>query len=206
MELNLSNIISKIKKYDAQLLPVVKNKNNQEIKFLYEFGLRDFGENKLKDFNIHSKEYHDVNYHFIAPIQTNKISKLTNFFSTVHTLSRKKEIEYFSKFDNENLSYYIQLNIDEDPQKNGVFENQVNEFYEFGLEHNLNIVGLMTIPNIKSDPKYIYKKMYEINEGISSRNRFYKKQLSMGMSDDYEIALDYGATIVRIGNLLFKKW
>ena len=117
MELNLSSIISKIKKYDAQLLPVVKNKNNQEIKFLYEFGLRDFGENKLKDFNMHSKEYRDVNYHFIAPVQTNKISKLTSFFSTVHTLSRKREIEYFSKFDDQNLSYYIQLNIDKDPQK-----------------------------------------------------------------------------------------
>ena len=205
MELNLSSIISKIKKYDAQLLPVVKNKNNQEIKFLYEFGLRDFGENKLKDFNMHSKEYRDVNYHFIAPVQTNKISKLTSFFSTVHTLSRKKEIEYFSKFDDQNLSYYIQLNIDKDPQKNGVFENQVNEFYEFGLENNLNIVGLMTIPNVKSDPKYVYKKMYEINQGIFSRNRQYKKQLSMGMSNDYEIALDYGATIVRIGTLLFKK-
>ena len=205
MELNLSSIISKIKKYNAQLLPVVKNKNNQEIKFLYEFGLRDFGENKLKDFNMHSKEYRDVNYHFIAPVQTNKISKLTSFFSTVHTLSRKREIEYFSKFDDQNLSYYIQINIDKDPQKNGVFENQVNEFYEFGLENNLNIVGLMTIPNVKSDPKYVYKKMYEINKGISSRNRQYKKQLSMGMSNDYEIALDYGATIVRIGTLLFKK-
>ena len=130
---------------------------------------------------------------------------MTSFFSTVHTLSRKREIEYFSKFDDQNLSYYIQLNIDKDPQKNGVFENQVYEFYEFGLENNLNIVGLMTIPNVKSDPKYVYKKMYEINQGISSRNRQYKKQLSMGMSNDYEIALDYGATIVRIGTLLFKK-
>jgi len=205
MELNLSNIISKIKTYDAQLLPVVKNKNNQEIKFLYEFGLRDFGESNLKDFKMHSKEYQDVNYHFIAPVQTNKISKLISFFSTVHTLSRKKEIEYFSKYDDQNLSYYIQLNIDEDPKKNGVFENQVNEFYEIGLKNNLNIIGLMTIPNIKSDPKYIYKKMYEINERISSRNKLYKKQLSMGMSNDYEIALDFGATIVRIGTLLYKK-
>ena len=62
----------------------------------------------------------------------------------------------------------------------------------------------MTIPNINSDPKIIYKSMYEINETLKIKDRNYQGKLSMGMSEDFQIALDYGATIVRIGSLLFK--
>ena len=62
----------------------------------------------------------------------------------------------------------------------------------------------MTIPNINSDPKTIYKSMYEINETLKIKDRNYQGKLSMGMSEDFHIALDYGATIVRIGSLLFK--
>jgi len=204
MVVNLDRLVATIESYNAKLLPVVKNKQSHEIKFLYDYGFSEFAENKINDFEIHSKDFNDVAYHYIAPVQTNKISKLVNGFKYVHTLSREKEVINFSKYNIENLSFFIQINVDNDPNKNGVSKESVLNFYDFCNENKISISGLMTIPNINSDPKIIYKSMYEINETLKIKDRNYQGKLSMGMSEDFQIALDYGATIVRIGSLLFK--
>ena len=103
---------------------------------------------------------------------------------------------------NKNLSYFIQVNIDNDPKKSGVTKNEVFKFYEYCKEKKITVVGLMTIPDINSDPKTIFSEMHNINEKLIL-DYSYKGELSMGMSNDYEVALDYGATIVRIGTKLF---
>ena len=90
---NLELINSKVVSYGARLLPVVKNRTNEEIKFLYEFGFREFGENRLTDFNLHKTVYKDVDYHFIAPIQSRKLKEIVKNFKYLHTISRKKEID-----------------------------------------------------------------------------------------------------------------
>ena len=81
-------------------------------------------------------------------------------------------------------------------------KNQVFKFYEHCIEKKITVVGLMTIPDINSDPKSIFSEMHQINEKLIM-DYSYKGELSMGMSNDYEVALDYGATIVRIGTKLF---
>ena len=81
-------------------------------------------------------------------------------------------------------------------------KNQVFKFYEYCKEKKIRVVGLMTIPDINSDPKTIFSEMHKMNEKLIM-DYSYKGELSMGMSNDYEVALDYGATIVRIGTKLF---
>ena len=81
-------------------------------------------------------------------------------------------------------------------------KNQVFKFYEYCIEKKIAVVGLMTIPDINSDPKTIFSEMHHINEKLIM-DYSYKGELSMGMSNDYEVALDYGATIVRIGTKIF---
>ena len=96
----------------------------------------------------------------------------------------------------------IQVNIDNDPKKSGVAKNEVFNFYEYCIEKKIIAVGLMTIPDINSEPKTVFSEMHQINEKLIM-DYSYKGELSMGMSNDYEVALDYGATIVRIGTKLF---
>jgi len=202
MEISKLEIInSKVVSYGAKLLPVVKNRINEEIKFLYEFGFREFGENRLTDFNLHKSLYKDVDYHFIAPIQSRKLKEIVKNFKYIHSISRQKEIDILEN-QNTDCNYLIQINIDNDPNKSGVTKDQVLNFYEYCIEKNITPVGLMTIPDINSEPRDIFSKMQQINEKLKM-DYGYKGELSMGMSNDYEIALDYGATIVRIGTKLF---
>ena len=202
MEINKLELInSKAVSYGAKLLPVVKNRKNEDIKFLYEFGFREFGENRLTDFNLHKSVYKDVNYHFIAPIQSRKLKEIVKNFEYIHTISRQKEIDILEKQNND-CSYLIQVNIDNDPKKSGVTKDEVLNFYEYCIEKKITPVGLMTIPDINSEPKTVFSKMQQLNEKLIN-DYGYKGELSMGMSNDYEVALDYGATIVRIGTKLF---
>ena len=198
---NLELINSKVVSYGAKLLPVVKNRVNEEIKFLYEFGFREFGENRLTDFKLHKTIYKDVSYHFIAPIQSRKLKEIIKNFKYIHTIYRQKEINILENQDDD-CNYLIQVNIDNDPNKSGVTKNEVFEFYEYCIEKKITPVGLMTIPDIASEPKIVFSEMQQINEKLKMDYGF-KGELSMGMSNDYEVALDYGATIVRIGTKLF---
>ena len=198
---NLELISSKVVSYGATLLPVVKNRTNEEIKFLYEFGFREFGENRLTDFNLHKTVYKDIDYHFIAPIQSRKLKEIVKNFKYLHTISRKKEIDILEKLDTD-CNYLIQVNIDNDPKKSGVTKDEVFNFYEYSIEKKIAVVGLMTIPDINSEQKTVFSEMHHINEKLI-KDYGYKGELSMGMSNDYEVALDYGATIVRIGTKLF---
>ena len=133
---NLELINSKVVSYGAKLLPVVKNRMNEEIKFLYEFGFREFGENRLTDFNLHKTIYKDVNYHFIAPIQSRKLKEIIKNFKYIHTIYRQKEINILENQDDD-CNYLIQVNIDNDPNKSGVTKNEVFEFYEYCIEKKL---------------------------------------------------------------------
>ena len=198
---NLELINSKVVSYGAKLLPVVKNRTNEEIKFLYEFGFREFGENRLTDFNLHKTVYKDVNYHFIAPIQSRKLKEIVKNFKYIHTISRQKEIDILDKQDTD-CNYLIQVNIDNDSNKSGVTKEEVLNFYEYCIGKKITPAGLMTIPDINSEPKTVFSEMQKINDKLIM-DYGYKGELSMGMSNDYEVALDYGATIVRIGTKLF---
>ena len=199
---NLERINSKVLSYGAKLLPVVKNRTNEEIKFLYDFGFREFGENRLEDFKLHENVYKDVNYHFIAPIQSRKLHEITQNFQYIHTISRTKEVDILETTDT-NCKYLIQINIDDDPRKSGVRKEEIYSFFEHCIDKGITPNGIMTIPNIDSEPKIVFSNMQKINDELKIKFG-YKGELSMGMSNDYEIALDYGATIVRIGTKLFK--
>ena len=199
---NLEKINSKVLSYGAKLLPVVKNRTNEEIKFLYDFGFREFGENRLEDFKLHENVYNDVKYHFIAPIQSRKLYEIIQNFKYIHTISRTKEVDILETIDT-NCKYLLQINIDDDPKKSGVKKEEIYSFFEHCIDKGIAPNGIMTIPNIDSEPKIVFSNMQKINDELKIKFG-YKGELSMGMSNDYEIALDYGATIVRIGTKLFK--
>ena len=202
IEKNLSTISKKLSNYNAKLIPVIKNRTVEEVKQVYNCGFREFGENRLDDYFLHSDKFDDAVFHFIAPIQSRKIKVIFENFEFIHTVSRFKEIDLISKLDKKR-KVLLQINIDKDPNKSGIDPDLIFEYFEYSKNSIDLPIGLMCIPNIQSDPRVVFSKMQSINAELKKKYSEYVGELSMGMSDDYEIALDYGATIIRVGSKIF---
>ena len=202
IEKNLSTISKKLSNYNAKLIPVIKNRTVEEVKEVYNCGFREFGENRLDDYFLHSDKFDDAVFHFIAPIQSRKIKVIFENFEFIHTVSRLKEIDLISKLDKKR-KVLLQINIDKDPNKSGIDPDLIFEYFEYSKNSIDLPIGLMCIPNIQSDPRVVFSKMQSINAELKKKYSEYVGELSMGMSDDYEIALDYGATIIRVGSKIF---
>ena len=202
IEKNLSTISKKLSNYNAKLIPVIKNRTVEEVKEVYNCGFREFGENRLDDYFLHSDKFDDAVFHFIAPIQSRKIKVIFENFEFIHTVSRFKEIDLISKLDKKR-KVLLQINIDKDPNKSGIDPDLIFEYFEYSKNSIDLPIGLMCIPNIQSDPRVVFSKMQSINAELKKKYSEYAGELSMGMSDDYEIALDYGATIIRVGSKIF---
>ena len=202
IEKNLSTISKKLSNYNAKLIPVIKNRTVEEVKEVYNCGFREFGENRLDDYFLHSDKFDDAVFHFIAPIQSRKIKVIFENFEFIHPVSRFKEIDLISKLDKKR-KVLLQINIDKDPNKSGIDPDLIFEYFEYSKNSIDLPIGLMCIPNIQSDPRVVFSKMQSINAELKKKYSEYVGELSMGMSDDYEIALDYGATIIRVGSKIF---
>ena len=202
IEKNLNTISKKLSNYNAKLIPLIKNRTVEEVKEVYNCGFREFGENRLDDYFLHSDKFDDAVFHFIAPIQSRKIKVIFENFEFIHTVSRFKEIDLISKLDKKR-KVLLQINIDKDPNKSGIDPDLIFEYFEYSKNSIDLPIGLMCIPNIQSDPRVVFSKMQSINAELKKKYSEYVGELSMGMSDDYEIALDYGATIIRVGSKIF---
>ena len=203
MDLEVLNDINNLAiQYDAKLLPVIKDKKYEDIKQVYDQGFREFGENRIEQLLDHREKFYDSKFHFIAPLQSRKINQIMENCLYIHTLSREKEANIINE-NYSNQKVFVQINIDNDKNKSGIKTEDVDSF--FSIFENLNFfpVGIMCIPSLDINSKISFSKMQKINEKIKKDYKNYRGELSMGMSDDYEIALDYGATLIRIGSKIF---
>ena len=199
---NLHKILELVKKYNSKLLPVIKGRQEEDILQIYNEGLREFGENRLNELSHHAQFLPESSFHFIAPLQSRKIAEIMNNCDFIHTLQRSKEILIINDCY-ENQDIFVQINIDDDPNKSGIQINEVDQFFDKFEGLKYFPVGIMCIPSFDADSKSSFNKMSKINEKLKKDFNNYKGELSMGMSSDYKIALDYGATIIRIGSKIF---
>ena len=199
----LNEISDEVKKYNARLLPVIKGRETEEILKVYNEGFREFGENRLEELLDHKSNFKDCHYHFIAPLQSRKIPEILENSKSVHTVSRLKEVEKIDLLY-KNHEIFVQINIDNDPKKSGINLNDVQKYFEKFENYSFIPNGIMCIPDINSDPRESFKNMNDINQKLLDNYKQYSGELSMGMSSDYKIALDYGATIIRVGSKIFK--
>ena len=139
----------------------------------------------------------------IGKLQSNKAKDAVKLFDYIHSLDNQKLANTLAKHENilgRKLKYFIQVNIDNETQKSGIGINLLDDFYYYCVkEIKLNIIGLMVIPPNDGKEPIFFKKLMELNKSLGL------KELSMGMSLDYKIALDYGTTFVRIGSAIFGK-
>ena len=203
------NLINKsIQSYSKRitLIVVTKNQEINKISSLIEANHYDFGENRVQDAILKWRNLISNNsklkLHLIGKLQSNKAKDAFEIFHYIHTLDNEKLAQIFAKLEGSSIKkikYFIQVNIGNEPQKNGITISKVIPFIKYCIHDlKLNIIGLMCIPPAEGDPAPYFKSLAEL---VKANNL---NELSMGMSNDYKCAIENGATFVRIGNKIFK--
>ncbi len=195
------------------ILGASKTQPVEKLMEAYKAGLRYFGENRVQE-GIEKieklKDFSDINWHLIGGLQTNKAKYAVKYFELIHSLDRESladELDKRAKKINKIQEVLIEVNIGEEDTKYGVHPDKLEKLFEYTLEkENLKILGLMCIPPYsenKEDSRQYFAKLRELKEKLESKFKTNLPHLSMGMSNDFDIAIEEGATIVRIGTLLF---
>jgi PLP dependent protein len=205
----LQNIQNTIKMRECgtnvTLIAVSKTVNSEHITPVLEMGHRAFGENRVQEagnkWPLLRERYEDIQLHLIGPLQSNKVAQAVSLFDAIQTIDRDKIAHLISQEmmkQNRTLQLFVQVNIGNEPQKAGIDSRETLAFVErCRNSYGLNIAGLMCIPPDGQDPIPYFKHLKTLSEECDV------KHLSMGMSNDYETAIDYGATFVRVGSKLF---
>lgn len=210
---NLENISLKIPS-EVCLVAVSKTKPISDILEAYEYGQRVFGENKIQELvEKHNKLPKDIEWHMIGHIQRNKVKYMAPFVNLIHSADSYrliKEINKQGKINNRVINCLLQIKIASEESKFGFTEKEATDFLdsdEYVSFKNIKIVGLMGMATFTDDQR-------KIDQEFNKLKIFYKKVnrsnseinvLSMGMSDDYPIAIRNGSTMVRIGSSIFGK-
>ena len=208
--LNLLTISEEInlKNYkNLKIISVSKTFNSEQILPLIKFGHIDFGENKVQEaidkWSTIKKEYSNIKLHMIGKLQTNKVKFAVNIFDYIHSVDSIKLAKKIALEQNKvekNLKLFIQINIGNEPQKSGINPEEVKNFINICREDlKLNVIGLMCIPPNDDKTENYFSKMLDLKKDLKLA------ELSMGMSNDYQIAVKYGSTFLRIGSKIFGK-
>lgn len=187
------------------LVAVSKTKPVEEIRPVIEAGQRVFGENRVQEAQSKwpalKSETPEIELHLIGPLQSNKTADAVALFDVIQTVDREKiarEIAREIKKQGRSPELFIQINTGSEPQKAGIEPDQAQEFIDLCRnELGLGIVGLMCIPPVDENPGPHFALLAKIAAAAGLG------QLSMGMSDDFEIGIAMGATQVRVGSAIF---
>tara|TARA_B100001939_G_C16946267_1_gene620493 strand:+ start:4644 stop:5237 length:594 start_codon:yes stop_codon:yes gene_type:complete len=177
--------------------------NDKEMNILYNKGVRFFGENRVDEL-IEKKEKirkKDIEWHFIGHLQRNKAKKIINEIDVLHTVDSLKLLQEIQKHRNNTLDCLIQINLTNEKQKNGILIDEFPSFFNQAKKYDkINIIGLMTIG--KNKDLETTRKIFSRLKSISKKYNL--NELSMGMTEDFEIAIQEGSTMIRLGSY-FKK-
>jgi pyridoxal phosphate enzyme (YggS family) len=209
IEKNYNYISTKVKSLSAktELIIVSKNQDIEKISRLIKLNHIHFGENRVQEASLKWKnlilDNLQLKLHLVGKLQSNKAKDAFKIFHYIHTLDNEKLAQIFGKIESEQLKkikYFIQVNIANEQQKNGISVDKVDQFLKYCVNDlKLNVVGLMCIPPAEGDPSPYFKNLFE----LAKVNNL--KELSVGMSNDYECAIKCGATFVRVGTKIFSE-
>lgn len=220
---NLSQIRSRVndicedKGFDqksVKIIAVSKTKPSSEIKDLCTYGHLDFGENYVQEWKQKYIELQEQNiiWHFIGHLQSNKAKEVVGYVKyihSLHSLKLAKKIDTLAQSQNIIQKCFLQINLSEETSKSGILENEIDDVISnLNLLEHIKIVGLMTMPQASQYPEEsrpIFKKLNEIKKRLNEEKKYkeFIPFLSMGMSQDFEIAIEEGATHIRVGSLIF---
>ncbi|MCQ4796187.1 YggS family pyridoxal phosphate-dependent enzyme [Anaerofustis stercorihominis] len=222
---NLDKILNNIKtsgdnsafNENVKLLAVTKFRTNEEIKEVIDYGIKDLGENKVKEF-LGKYEYfkgQNINWHFIGHLQRNKVKDIVGKVHLIHSVDSIRLMEEINKQSEKKdiiTNILIEFNIGKEENKYGFDESEVEEAFNKSIEFkNINVMGVMCMAPFTKDKDVlvnVFRKLRKIYDNC--RNMYNKcdninlSVISMGMSNDYQVAIDEGSNIVRIGTSIFE--
>lgn len=196
---------------DITLVAVSKNFPADAVKEAYSLGIRNFGENRAQELREKYEELKDLNitWHFIGRIQTNKVKYFVQIAEYVHSVWRKEELDEIEKRASKIgkvMKIFVEMNISGEESKAGIRESEISDFLKLVNNYkHIKIIGLMTMAPLVEDPeeiRWVFRRLRKIRDEMSKEFPSLK-ELSMGMSNDFEVAIEEGATFVRIGTAIF---
>jgi len=201
----ISNFLKKTNN-SAKIVAISKNQPIESILEAIDSGVYIFGENRVQEaqekFQKLKSDNSNIELHLTGPLQSNKVKTAIELFDVFHTLDREKIAIEFSKNKDLllNKKIFLQINIGKETTKSGIFPEDTKDFLFFlKKEMKLSISGLMCIPPIDLDATYYFEKL----KTLANENKIH--ELSIGMSADYEKALKFNPTYIRLGTILFGK-
>ena len=208
-EIDLSRNKFKLPLGQPKLVAVSKTFPKEKIQQLINHGHLIFGENKVqeasikwKDLKLENKDK-QIELHLIGPLQSNKVNQAMEIFDVIQTLDREKIALRIKNYlevndDNPEKKFLVQVNIGEEEQKSGIKAEEASKFVEWCLKDlKLNILGLMCIPPFNKDSEFYFEKLRKLCDSLNLEDA------SMGMSDDFKVAIKHRATFIRIGSGIF---
>jgi len=204
---------SKRKREDICLIAVSKTKPVEKIKEVYDLGIRTFGENKVQEI-IEKCEMlpPDISWHMIGHLQTNKVKYIIDKISLIHSVDSLKLahiIDKEAKKCNITVNILVEVNVAREESKYGIFPEELEIFLrEVSLLSNISVKGLMTIAPYVDDPeenRWVFQSLKKLSVDMSAKNIDNVNMciLSMGMTGDYQVAIEEGATMIRVGTGIF---
>ena len=201
----IDNILKKTTN-SGKIVAISKNHPVESVLEAISNGVYIFGENRVQEaqekFSKIKKDNARIELHLTGPLQSNKVKTALGLFDVFHTLDREKIAREFSKYQDliKNKKFFLQINIGKEKTKIGIFPEETKDFLFFlKTDIKLPIVGLMCIPPIDEDPKYHFNQL----QALANQNGI--KELSIGMSGDYQKALEFNPSYIRLGTILFGK-
>jgi PLP dependent protein len=208
-EIAYKEISSIVKAKPATLVAVSKLKPASDIAQMYALGQRDFGENYVQELVEKQAQLPaDINWHFIGHLQSNKVKYIAPFVYLIHSVDSEKllkEIDKQAAKNNRIIHVLLQVHIAEEETKFGFDEAELMAL-DISLFKNVNIIGLMGMATFTDDKEKVkreFEHLQKIFTSFAAQKNITLTTLSMGMSDDYALAIDCGSNMVRIGSLLF---
>ena len=187
---------------------VTKNRTNEEIQEVYSLGFRHFAENRVEKLLERQNAFpqEDIVWHLIGPLQKRKVKQIVNRIQYFHAIDRLSIMEEIEKRLDSPLKCFLEVNVSGEESKHGFTEEEVFEAFEVVKQYaKIDIIGLMTMAPFDASEKEIRQYFHELKEISENINSDKPLQLSMGMSQDYPIAIEEGAHFIRIGTAWFEE-
>ena len=200
----------KVSRDIQEVCPIVvtKNRTNEEIQEVYSLGFRHFAENRVEKLLERQKAFpqEDIIWHLIGPLQKRKVKQIVNHIHYFHAIDRLSIMEEIEKRLEAPLKCFLEVNVSGEESKHGFTKEEVFEAFEVAKQYaKIDIIGFMTMAPFDASEEEIRQYFHELKEISENINSEKSLQLSMGMSQDYPIAIEEGAHFIRIGTAWFEE-
>jgi len=196
---NLASVQERITRSDVTLIVVTKTYPVSDVQILKELGVENFGENRTEEGEVKAVAV-PATWHFQGGIQSRKIKDIVQWADVIHSLDSTEHALKLGQRAVRPIEVFLQLSLDGDPERGGVVESELSALAEAVIAApNLELVGLMCVPPVSAIPAEAFSQIYSVHQRFLS-NFPNAVSLSTGMSGDFEVAIDHGATHIRVGS------